>query len=205
MAQLSKFVRVVQRRKMLVEELQGFVMPLIEPLFMIDTHLSFEERAQLFGLATQLPNGFVACEIGSYVGASTAFLAAAASFKQGHVHAVDTWQNDAMPDERAEDTWLQFMENTDRFRIWITPHRGHAREVKDRVPPFDLLFIDGDHSYAGTLENLQDYVPKLKPGAVVAMHDFDYDDVQRAVKDYFKERPIEDLGLMQRLKAFRPL
>lgn len=205
MAQISKFVRVVQRRKVLVEELQGHILPLIEPLFMIDTHLSFEERAHLFGLSSQLPNGFVACEIGSYVGASTAFLAAAASLKQGHVHAVDTWQNDAMPGERVEDTWLQFLENIDRFRIWITPHRGRARAVKDSVPPIDMLFIDGDHSYEGTLENLQDFAPKLKPGAIVAMHDFDYDSVQTAMKDYFKDRRIEDLGLTQRLKAFRPL
>jgi predicted O-methyltransferase YrrM len=206
MAQLAKFVRVVQRRKILVEEVQGFILPLIEPLFMIDTHLSFEERAHLFGLTTQLPQHFVACEIGSYLGSSTAFLAAAASYKHGHVHAVDTWQNDAMgPDEPVEDTWLRFLENTDRFRTWITPHRGWARDVKDRVPLVDMLFIDGDHSYEGTLENLQDFVPKLKPRAVVAMHDFDYASVTAAMKDYFKDREIEDLGLVQRLKGFRPL
>jgi predicted O-methyltransferase YrrM len=68
-----------------------------------------------------------------------------------------------------------------------------------------MLFIDGDHSYEGTLADLQDFAPKLKPGAVVAMHDFDYDSVQAAMRDYFKDREIEDLGLTQRLKAFRPL
>jgi predicted O-methyltransferase YrrM len=205
MAQFCRFVRVVQRQVLIVEELQGFILPLLEPLFLIDTHLSFEERVQLFGLAFKLPQGFVACEIGSYVGASTSFLAAAASLKHGHVHAVDTWQNDAMPGERAEDTWPQFQENIDRFRSWITPHRGFAREVKEQVPLCDMLFVDGDHSYEGTLANLEDFIPKLKPGAVVAMHDYDYESVQAALNDYFKGRQIEDLGLTQRLKAFRPL
>jgi predicted O-methyltransferase YrrM len=205
MTQFSRFVRVVQRHLLTAEVAQGHIVPLIEPLFMIDTHLTFQERLQLFDLSTRLPHGFVACEIGSYMGASTSFLAAAASLKQGHVHAVDTWLNDAMPGEREEDTWQQFLENTDRFRNWITPHRGLARAVKDRVPPFDMLFIDGDHSYEGTLADLQDFAPKLKPGAVVAMHDFDYDSVQAAMRDYFKDREIEDLGLTQRLKAFRPL
>jgi predicted O-methyltransferase YrrM len=205
MAQFSKFVRVVQRQVLIVEELQGFILPVIEPLFMIDTHLSFEERVQLFGLAFKLPQNFVVCEIGSYFGASTCFLAAAASLKHGHLHAVDTWKNDAMPGERQEDTWEKFQENIDPFRNWITPHRGFAHEVKEQVPPCDMLFIDGDHSYEGTLANLQDFIPKLKPGAVVAMHDFDYESVQTALSDYFQGRRIEDLGLTHRLKAFRPL
>jgi predicted O-methyltransferase YrrM len=205
MAQICKFIRVVQRQVLIVEEGQGFFLPLMEPLFMIDTHLSFDERVQLFGLTAKLPQNFVACEIGSYVGSSTCFLAAAASLKRGHVHAVDTWKNDAMPGELVKDTWNEFQENIERFRPWITPHRGFAHEVKGEVPPCDMLFIDGDHSYEGTLANLQDYVPKLKPGAIVAMHDFDYDCVRNAMNDYFQRRPFEDLGLTQRLKAFRPL
>jgi predicted O-methyltransferase YrrM len=204
MTQIVKFVRVVQRRRLACDAEEGQLLPLLEPLFSIDTHMTFEERLQLYRLGVSLPVGFVVCEIGSYLGASTSFLAAAASFKQGHVHAVDTWANDAMPDERIEDTWVRFLENTERFRSWITTHRGPARVVKDRVPPFDMLFVDGDHSYEATLEYLNDYVPKLKPGGIVAMHDFELDSVQRAMGDYFKDRPIEDLGMAHSLKSFRP-
>ena len=90
MARFSKFVRVVQRRLLVGEGSEGYVFPLLEPLFMIDTHMTFDERLKLFGLAKSLRVEFVACEVGSYLGASTCFLAAAASLKQGHVHAVDT-------------------------------------------------------------------------------------------------------------------
>lgn len=204
MAVLTKFVRVVTRRQFDCDEAHGYLIPLLEPLFEIETHLIFEERMMLFSLASSLPEKFVACEIGSYCGASTSFLAAAASLKQGHVHAVDTWMNDAMPGERAEDTWERFLENVDRFRNWITPHRGRAGDVKEHVPRCDLLFIDGDHSYEATLENLSDYVPKLNKDGILAMHDFNHDVVRQAMHDYFKDRPIEDLGFTNVLQAFRP-
>lgn len=182
---------------------EAYIFPLLEPLFMIDTHMSFEERLKLFMLAATLPGGFVACEVGSYVGASTCFLAAAATLRQGHVHAIDTWTNDAMPGEPVEDTWARFADNTERFRLWITAHRGVARQMKDRVPQVDLLFLDGDHSYEGTLADLTDYAPKLKPGGILAMHDFTYDTVRAATSDYFRSRPKEDLGITASLQAFR--
>jgi len=182
---------------------EGYVLLLIEPLFMIDTHMAFEERLKLFVQAMALPAGFVACEVGSYVGASTSFLAAAASLRQGHVHAVDTWKNDAMEHEPVEDTWQKFVDNTERFRLWITAHRGVASQMKDRVPAVDLLFLDGDHSYEGTLADLRGYVPKIKPGGILAMHDFAYDTVRTAANDYFKDRPKQDLGLTASLQIFR--
>jgi predicted O-methyltransferase YrrM len=67
-----------------------------------------------------------------------------------------------------------------------------------------MLFIDGDHSYEGTLANLTDYVPKLNPGGIVAMHDFDYDTVRNAARDYFQHRKLADLGLTDSLQTFRP-
>jgi predicted O-methyltransferase YrrM len=199
----SKFVRVIQRRLLEGDLPETYIFPLLEPLFMIDTHMSFEERIKLFSLAASLPVGFIACEVGSYVGGSTSFLAAAASLKQGHVYAVDTWHNDFMPGEPVEDTWQRFVENTDRFRPWITPHRGMAREVKDRVPKVDMLFLDGDNSYEGTLSVMNDFVPKLNPGGILAMHYFTYDTVKAAAGNYLANRQTEDLGLVDKLKAFR--
>jgi predicted O-methyltransferase YrrM len=203
MKQFRKYISVVERRILAVDAHEAFLLPLLEPLFAIKTHMAFEERAKLFGLARSLRMGFVACEIGSYVGASTSFLAAAASFRQGHVHAVDTWNNDAMPNEPIEDTWERFTENTSRFRLFITPHRGLASDVKHEVPELDLLFIDGDHSYQGTLQHLADFAPKIVAGGYLAMHDFNFDSVQAAVADYFRDRALEPLELAMTLKIFR--
>lgn len=201
--QLKKYVTVVQRRILTADSSEAYIFPLLEPLFAIETHMTFEERLRVFNAALQLRVGFAACEVGSYLGASTCFLAAAASLRSGHVHAVDSWRNDAMPGEVVRDTWHDFIRNTEGFRPLITAYRGSARDFKDHMPPLDLLLLDGDHSQAGTLADLTDYVPKLAPGGVLLLHDYTYEPVTAAVREYFQARPIEDLGRTDSLQAFR--
>jgi predicted O-methyltransferase YrrM len=200
---LDRSILMVQRRVVTVKESEAALFELIEPLFMIDTHMSLEERLHLFRLAWSLPSRFVACEIGSYVGASTAFLATAASRKGGHVHAVDTWQNDAMGCEPPRDTFGLFQENTRPLRNFITTHRGRAEQLKDQIPPVNLLFLDGDHSYAATKANLDDYAAKIKRGGILAVHDIHYDDVQRAVRNAFQSDTWVDIGVVDSLQSFR--
>jgi predicted O-methyltransferase YrrM len=156
--------------------------PFVHVLFAIPTHLSTQERLSLFGCAAALPAGFVALEIGSYLGASTAFLAYAALTKNGMVHAVDTWGNDAMGHEGERDTWREFHANTQSFAAYITTHRGRSVDVAERVGriPCDLLFIDGDHTRDAVIADLRKWLPSLKPGGVLAMHDFDHPDVKAA-------------------------
>ncbi|WP_442948499.1 class I SAM-dependent methyltransferase [Nostoc sp.] len=37
--------------------------------------------------------------------------------------------------------------------------------------PIDFLFIDGDHSYKGCLQNWLDWNPFIEDGAIIAFHD----------------------------------
>lgn len=37
--------------------------------------------------------------------------------------------------------------------------------------PIDLLFIDGDHSYAGVSADYSMYAPLVRPGGIIAFHD----------------------------------
>lgn len=39
--------------------------------------------------------------------------------------------------------------------------------------PVDLVFIDGDHSYRGAKGDILAWLPNIKPGGVIAVHDFD--------------------------------
>jgi predicted O-methyltransferase YrrM len=200
---IAKFVSVVTRRGFGLDESQAVIFPIIEPLFRIETHMSFEERMELFRLALLLQPGFVACEIGSYLGASTAFLGAAATIRGGHVHAVDTWRNDAMPDEPGHDTFQRFLTNTRLFQHLITNHRGFAADMKDGVPEVDFLFVDGDHSYEGARADLMHYGPKIKPGGTLLLHDFQLESIRRAVEETFASESLEDIGTVHSLKAYR--
>ena len=200
---VKRFVSVVQRR---IIEGDDNLLRVVEPLFAIETHMSMEERLRLLAVAQGLPQGFTACEIGSYLGASTTFLAVGASARGGTLHCVDTWDNRAMGVETACDTYAAFLRNTEPFRDRITIHRGESSAMAAAVPQLlDLLFIDGDHAYTTVKSDLVLYLPKLKPGGLLLLHDFDYPEVRQACAESLAGRPTVDLGLTHTLKAFQML
>lgn len=175
-----------------------------EPLFAIETHMSFHERRALLLSALALPDGFTACEVGSYFGASTAFIALAAKLKNGTVHAVDTWQNDLMGLEPSIDTFGIFSRNTARFAQQIKPHRGTSNAMAAEIPnDLDFLFIDGGHTYEQVATDVRNYASKVKKGGLVAMHDY-YGDVQQATEswqDYNRLTPYAHEGCLKVFKV----
>ncbi len=168
--------------------------------------MSMEERVSLGAAAMTLPRGFVACEIGSYVGASATFLGAAASLKEGVVHCLDTWDNRAMAEEPPRDTYAEFLHNTDRFRSWIVPHRGESMRLAGEVPnELDLLFLDGDHSYEAVRDDLATFVPKFRARGLLLLHDWQSEPVQRALADYPARDQLNYESVTQNLRLFRRL
>ena len=165
--------------------LPRWMTPFAKQLFSIPTHMTATERLTLMEVALSRGDGFVALEIGSYLGASTAFLGFAALQKGGVVHAVDPWTNDAMGSEGTRDTFGEFRRNTQSFEHYIVAHHGYSTDVHAREQriPCDLLFIDGDHSYDAVVADLRCWLPSLKPGGILAMHDIDQPDVKRAFED----------------------
>lgn len=49
--------------------------------------------------------------------------------------------------------------------------------------PYDFLYIDGDHLYDGVKQDYLDYAPMVRPGGIVAIHDYLLPDVNRFVHD----------------------
>jgi predicted O-methyltransferase YrrM len=52
--------------------------------------------------------------------------------------------------------------------------------------PIDLLFIDGDHTYLGVLKDLASWIPYVKSGGTIIMHDYNNPahEVKRAVDEF---------------------
>ncbi len=137
----------------------------------IFTHLTNEEKLKLYELASLKSGIFV--EIGSYLGASSSFIALAISEKRENatLYCIDTWQNDAMSAGK-KDTYEAFQQNTLRFERFITPLCGNSVDVaKVFDKKIDFLFIDGDHSYEGVKADWNSWSPKLNKGAIVVFHD----------------------------------
>lgn len=127
-------------------------------------------------------------EVGSYVGASACcFGAAILAAGTGKVICIDTWHNDAMT-EGQRNTWQAFQDNTRHYQDFIIPIRGFSMEVVQAVrevaPRLNILFIDGDHSYAGVKADWETYKGFLKPGSIVIFHDYGWaEGVKRVVHE----------------------
>lgn len=66
------------------------------------------------------------------------------------------------------------------------PLRGTSHEWGVVFPyVIDLLFVDACHQYEEALKDLQLYVPKVRKGGLVLMHDIGMPKLIRAMDDYF--------------------
>ncbi len=193
-------IKVIHER---VVEFEPHLLAALEPLFLIPTHITFEERLALFELAGSLPPEFIAIEIGSYVGASSSFIACAASFLKGHLHCIDTWRNDAMT-ELGQETHADFHKHTYPYRHLITAHRGYSNDAAANTPDnVDLVFIDGDHSYKSTKSDLENYAPKLRTGGTLILHDTNRAEVQQAFSEYAANKQFSLIREAHTLKAYK--
>lgn len=152
--------------------------------FDIYSHMTVEERLLLYRLAKTLPARCNVVEVGSYLGASSCFLAAGVRSKCGRVFSVDTWMNDAMS-EGKRDTYSAFLENVDRYKDLIVPIRSESKiAAKDFAHNIDMLFVDAGHDYESVKSDLDSWLPKVRPQGWVVMHDWGWaEGVQRAVKE----------------------
>lgn len=62
--------------------------------------------------------------------------------------------------------------------------------------PFDLVFVDGEHTYRGATEDLAIWSPRVRPGGVVAGHDYAayYDGVSSAANEALPRGSTLHLG-----------
>jgi hypothetical protein len=56
----------------------------------------------------------------------------------------------------------------------------------------DFLFIDADHSEAGATRDIKSWLPKMRPGGIIAGHDIDFPDVKAAVSALLE--PVRVVG-----------
>lgn len=149
----------------------------------IHTHMTQAELSTLYRLGKGFSTNVNALEIGSYLGASACYLAAAVAENGGHLFCVDTWQNETMP-EGELDTFSEFKSNIGEFGQNVTMVRKYSQELVygDIDRPLQLVFIDGDHSYKAVKTDFEIVSPWIVEGGILAMHDCTYfESVSRAL------------------------
>ena len=144
------------------------------------------QPALLFGLSSLCGQKGAIVEIGSYIGTSTISLAAAQKEKKGcKVVAIDCSLHPNIHKnlERAGlSNWVELIED---FSCHVS---------KSWTKPIELLFIDGNHSYLATKNDLSSWAPFIVEGGYVALHDYsscDYQGIHRAVYKVLLSKPEE--------------
>ncbi len=132
------------------------------------------EAEYLYFCAQRARLGIV--EIGRFHGGST-FLLACAN------REVPIWSIDLEPqdDERLQ---RHLTDNRLGENVGLIVGDSHHDDF-EQIGDYDLLFIDGDHSYNGCLADLNAFFPRLAPGGHVVLHDcYAESHVQRAALDF---------------------
>lgn len=143
-------------------------------------------------------DGDVFVELGSWLGASAAFMAVEIvnSGTKIAFHCVDNWAGGVDVPEIAafhakNDSFAMFKETMQKGGVWdrIRAHKMDsalaARLFQDKSVAF--CFLDADHSYDATMRNIAAWLLKMAPGGIIAGHDHDesFLGVVHAVLDSF--------------------
>jgi MMP 1-O-methyltransferase len=129
-------------------------------------------------LAVAAPRDGIIVEIGSFKGKSTTGLATlAARYGLGKVVSIDPHNAPSVTDPDLPPDGSSFDDFRANLRkagveAQVEAHRAPSREVAPGWNrPIRLLWIDGDHTYAGAKEDFDLFSPFLIDGAIVALHD----------------------------------
>jgi predicted O-methyltransferase YrrM len=132
--------------------------------------LAFDEAAYLFRLVHSLGPATLA-EIGRYKGGST-FLIAAASAPGATLWSYDLHVKLATVDEGADfdrelEGALARFGLADRVHLVV----ADSTTVEPPAGGCDLVFVDGDHTYAGVRADFENWRGVVKPGGHLLFHD----------------------------------
>jgi predicted O-methyltransferase YrrM len=134
--------------------------------------LTDAEGALLCTLANSCPPSSTIVEIGSFHGKSTIWLANGARTNGGRIFAIDPHEGSIEDPE--QNTLPTLLRNLVRAGVEdiVTPIVARSSEATGFVDrPYQLLFIDGDHTDAGVRLDLDVWMPRLVVGGTVALHD----------------------------------
>jgi len=130
-------------------------------------------------------------EIGSYVGESTMIFAD--RFKE--VVSVDPYINDYDLDDAAchhapfNKVYEQFIRNT-----LSIPNIKSIKETSENAfsilkdQQWDMVYIDGLHTFEGVSYDIEHYKSIIKPGGFVCGHDYGWAGVRKAIVELFDDK-----------------
>lgn len=133
-------------------------------------------------------------EIGSWRGKSSCYLGVviANSGKNITVDCVDTWKGSLTEDVHQQDPAVindtlydEFITNTEPLKHILKPVRLTSMEAAKQYEDnsLDFVLIDGSHEYEDVIDDITEWLKKVKPGCLLAGDDYEWPGVKRAVTE----------------------
>ncbi|MBE3102559.1 MAG: class I SAM-dependent methyltransferase [Firmicutes bacterium] len=120
-----------------------------------------KEVVLLADCASKIQNGVIV-EIGRRKGGSLLVLCSYSPTSK--VYSIDSQAT-------YDDSIIKLLEKhdigKDRYELIV----NHSQEIRTWAEPIDLLFIDGNHLYNAAYRDLETWIPRVKVGGFVIMHD----------------------------------
>lgn len=146
----------------------------------VDGFLGIGEMRELYRRSCVIKKGVIV-EIGSWKGKSTCALALPSVLRGNEtmVYSVDPMEGKTVfPNSPPKPTSDVFDDNIKKWHLakYIVQCRSKSCDVCDtwgeiESRAIDLLFVDGDHTKKEVLNDLRGWVPHVKTGGIVLMHD----------------------------------
>jgi len=146
----------------------------------------------------QAKDGYHFVEVGSWKGKSAAYIGVEIfnSKKQIKFDCIDTWEGSEENIDKNSSCYEPLLESKDdlynHFLSNIAPLSGIVNPIRkpsiEAAPLYqneslNLVFIDAAHDYENVCLDIKAWLPKVKPGGILAGHDFHHQPVQKAVSD----------------------
>ena len=166
------------------------------------------QRTGLAKLAELLPGDAVVIEIGSYLGESAEIFLKTGRVRR--IYCIDPYKSgydasDITSTMEMDEVKAGFYERMKPYGQAVVPmHMTSGRAVKFfESGCADMVYVDGCHLFEAVKSDIETYRPKVKAGGMIAGHDFDQEQVARAVRECFgaSANPVtfEDASWMMRL------
>lgn len=139
----------------------------------------------------------VGIQIGSYQGEGTELFLKSGAFKT--LYCIDPWESGYdQRDQSADDRIFAAEQKFDkRFanNYIVKKIKAKSNDVvtKFEDESLDFIYVDGCHTYESVKDDLNNYIPKVKKGGIIAGHDWcqNWPGVSKAVMQVFHKEPIK--------------
>lgn len=155
-------------------------------------------------VADQLKIGDIFVEVGSWKGASAAFMAVELENlnKDIKFYCVDTWRGSEEHNNKSSPFFEPLLIDGSILHVFVenikpvahrivaiqSPSLEAATSFKD--DSIKCVFLDAAHDYENVKADIKAWLPKVKKGGVISGHDFYHPPVRQAVIEIFGNKAI---------------